>query len=91
VVLTAKDKVKPLAQYLIKAFDEQAPLLYNTEDRSAGYIIVRDRQDRKVRHPLITLSIAIVTTDSLSYPSRSAVSAPRSSITLRSYQAATVS
>lgn len=74
VVLTSPENAEALAQKLIRDFDEQAPLLYSTEDRAAGFFIGRDRQDNEVHHPLMTLSVAIVTTGSLNQPSPAAIS-----------------
>ncbi len=74
VVLTSCDIVEDLAKRVISAFDEQAPLLYNIEDRAAGFVAGKDRQDNEIQHPLMTLSVSVVTTDSLSQPSPAAIS-----------------
>ncbi len=74
VVLIAREQVEELARQVILAFDEQAPLLYNIDDRDVGFILGKDRQDNEIRYPLMTLSVAIVTTNSLSQPSPAAIS-----------------
>lgn len=74
VILTSPEIAEELAQKVICAFDEQTPLLYSIEDRTAGFVSGKDRRDNDVQHPLMTLSIAIVTTDSLSQPSPAAIS-----------------
>ncbi len=74
VVLTSPENAEPLAQKMILAFDEQVPLLYNIEDRTTGFITGRDRQDNEIQYPLMTVSVAVVTTGSLSQPSPAAIS-----------------
>lgn len=74
IVLAAAEIAEDLAKRVISAFDEQAPLLYNIEDRAAGFVAGKDRQDNEIQHPLMTLSMAIVTTGSLSQPSPAAIS-----------------
>lgn len=74
VVLTTSENAEPLAQKVICAFDGQVPLLYSMEDRATGFITGRDRQDNEIRYPLMTLSVAIVTTGSLNQPSPAAIS-----------------
>lgn len=74
VVLTTPEDAESLSRLVISAFDQQAPLLYNNEDRATGFIVGIDRQGNEIRHPLMTLSVAVVTTDSLNQPSPAAIS-----------------
>lgn len=74
VVLTTPEKAEDLSTKVIQAFDAQAPLLYSSEARESGFILGKDRQDNEIQHPLMTLSIAVVMTDSLNHPSPAAIS-----------------
>jgi len=74
VIITSTEIAEDLAKSVISTFDEQAPLLYSADDRAAGFVAGKDRQDNEVRHPLMTLSISVVTTSSLSQPSPAAIS-----------------
>ena len=49
-----------ISQKTIAAFDAAVPFFYNEEDRTAGYILGKDRQGNPTRADLVSLSIGIV-------------------------------
>jgi len=60
IVITTPDRAKQVCTKAIELFDTFAPLFYDPETRSQGYIDAFDRQGRPVRYPFVSLSIAVV-------------------------------
>ncbi|MCL6576358.1 GGDEF domain-containing protein [Kyrpidia sp.] len=60
IVVTRPEVSEAICRGVIEAFDERVPELYDPEDRKRGYIDSRDRQDRPVRLPLMTVSLALI-------------------------------
>jgi diguanylate cyclase (GGDEF)-like protein len=63
VIITTPDKVDVLCQEVISEFDKTSPSFYNEEDRKAGFIIAKDRQNVERKIPLISISIGVVTNE----------------------------
>ncbi len=63
VIVTTSEKAERLAQQIITAFDAMSPMLYDEEDRQRGYILSKDRKGQEQRFGLLTISIAIVTSE----------------------------
>jgi diguanylate cyclase (GGDEF)-like protein len=63
IVLTSPDRAEALCQAIIRDFDAMASRLYDAEDRSRGYLLHTDRKGNAVKVPLLSISIALVTTD----------------------------
>ena len=63
VVVTSAQRAEPICQKIIFEFDKISPTFYHGEDRERGYIMGRDRQGNRVKIPLVTVSIGIVTTE----------------------------
>jgi diguanylate cyclase (GGDEF)-like protein len=64
VVVTAPEHAVPIAEEVIRRFDELAPTLYEPEDGARGFIEAEDRQGNRQRFPLLSVSIGIATTAS---------------------------
>ncbi len=62
VIMTEPENVKNIAKAIIKEFNRLIPFHYNQEDRIAGHLVVKDRQNNLVKTPLMGISIAIVDT-----------------------------
>lgn len=62
IILTAPDHFTPLAERIIALFDESIPRFYDPEDKSRGYIISIDRSNTVKKFPLMTISVAIIST-----------------------------
>jgi hypothetical protein len=62
VLVTYAERVDRLCQAICRAFDRLAPLYYNKADRERGYIETLDRYGELRRFPIMTVSIAAVTT-----------------------------
>ena len=61
IVVTEPQKYEEICKTIIRHFDEQIPLLYDSEDRQKGAIVGKNRQGSEVVYPLMTISIAVVT------------------------------
>ena len=61
IVVTEPERYEEICKAVVKNFDEQIPLLYDSEDRQRGAIIGKNRQGTEVVYPLMTISIAVVT------------------------------
>lgn len=48
---------------IIRNFDENIPYYYNESDRARGHIVGKNRQGEGMIFPIMTISIAVVTTD----------------------------
>lgn len=59
--LVTPERVEAVCTQILREFDALVPQLYDKEDRARGYIEAVDRQGRKVRFPLLSLSIGVVT------------------------------
>jgi len=63
VIVTQPQSAVSLAMAITSEFDRQAPSHYSVEDQAKGYITTKDRLGIERQFPLITLSIAIATTE----------------------------
>ncbi|MCI0562877.1 MAG: diguanylate cyclase, partial [Nitrososphaera sp.] len=63
ILLTTPERAEPICQTIIDRFDAIVPSLYDETDRKKGYIPHIDRQGRKVKIPLLSISIALVTNE----------------------------
>jgi len=63
VVLTNTDVAEALAERIVHEFDKAAPGLYDAVDRERGHVEVLNRRHVIERFPLMTLTIALVSTD----------------------------
>ena len=62
VVITQPELAQQVGDWILQRFDEQIPELYNEVDRERGYIETTNRQGLVQRYPLMTLTIAAVST-----------------------------
>lgn len=60
VFVCADDVANALCEAIIQEFDKTAPQFYNETDRTAGYIIGKDRQGNETKARLMSISIGIV-------------------------------
>ena len=63
VVLTSPEHAEALAEKVIQEFTAAAAQLYDPADRERGYVEVRNRQHQLERFPLMSLTLALVSTD----------------------------
>ncbi|MBN3039420.1 MAG: response regulator [Candidatus Omnitrophica bacterium] len=61
VIVTETNKVDQICKLVISQFDKVTLELYPPEDRKKGYISGKDRQGKKVKVDLISVSIGVVT------------------------------
>jgi diguanylate cyclase (GGDEF)-like protein len=67
VVIVDPDHAEAVADAIVERFDDEAPKLYDAEDRDRGYIEVANRRGELQRFPLLSVSIGIATTERRSY------------------------
>jgi diguanylate cyclase (GGDEF)-like protein len=63
VVVTGTESAEAMGLDIISRFNAMVPSLYDAVDVSAGYVEVPDRQHAVQRFPVMTLTIALVSTD----------------------------
>jgi diguanylate cyclase (GGDEF)-like protein len=63
VVLTAPESAETLGEQILEWFNTSARELYDQEDRERGYVEVLNRRHVVERFPLMSLTIALVSTD----------------------------
>ncbi len=63
VVITSPDLYEKICKAIIKEFDKTIPGFYDGKDRKRGYILGENRQGDKVKFPLASISIAVVTNE----------------------------
>jgi PleD family two-component response regulator len=63
VVLTSPDLAEPLGEAILEWFNTASRELYDSEDRERGYVEVLNRRHVVERFPLMSLTIALVSTD----------------------------
>lgn len=67
VIVTTPDRIDLFCSYIIEKFDEMAPSLYDEEDVERGYIITKTRQGNVQEFSFMTISIAVVTNESINF------------------------
>ena len=60
VVITRPEAAEKICEHVCAAFDRAIGRLYDPEDREKGCILTRDRQDREVIIPLMSISLALI-------------------------------
>ncbi|MCR4663055.1 MAG: response regulator [Endomicrobiaceae bacterium] len=63
VIITESGNSITLAENIIDEFDKGVKQFYNEEDRKNGFIVSTDRNDNIQKFPIMTISIAIISTD----------------------------
>ena len=60
IIITRPVVSNKICEEVIASFDLKVPELYDPEDRQRGYINTKDRQDKPVRLPLMSISLALI-------------------------------
>jgi len=63
ILCTTPDKIDGICQGVIASFDGEMPKLYHEADRARGFVLGYSREGQSVEHPLITVSLAVVTNE----------------------------
>jgi diguanylate cyclase (GGDEF)-like protein len=63
IIVTMPDRAEEIAREIIDDFDRAIRKLYNDRDLRQGYIETRDRRGTLNRFPIMSLSIAIISSD----------------------------
>jgi diguanylate cyclase (GGDEF)-like protein len=64
VYMTSPGNAEAIGQQVADEFDQRVRFLYNEEDRKRGYLEVKNRRGDMERFPLISITIAVVISDS---------------------------
>ncbi len=59
-ILTTIERYNKLCTHIIEEFDKKIVDFYNTKDRANGYILGETRQGKKIKFPIMSISIAVV-------------------------------
>lgn len=59
-LLTTIGRYKKLCTHIIEGFDKKIVDFYNNKDRANGYILGETRQGKKIKFPIMSISIAVV-------------------------------
>ncbi len=73
VIITTPDRAVPIAEQVMREFDTMIPRFYSDEDRETGYFMSEDRFGVERRFPLLTVSVAVVTSQSLKHATPEAI------------------
>lgn len=63
IVITAPNNAEAVCDNVVRAFNEKILTLYSPEDRTIGFITTSNRQGQSIRHPIMSISLAIVTNE----------------------------
>jgi diguanylate cyclase (GGDEF)-like protein len=63
IVVCDVDRAEALARAIVERFDDQVDSLYDPDDRALGFVELVDRTGTPHRHPFITVSIGVASTD----------------------------
>ena len=63
IVITRTERAQALAETIIAEFDRETALLYDEGDRTRGFIEVANRRHVTERFPMMSLTIALVSSD----------------------------
>jgi len=66
VMLTSPDDSEVIAEFIVNEFNQTVPGLYDPEDQERGHVEVRNRLHQMDQFPLMSLTVALVSTDSVS-------------------------
>jgi hypothetical protein len=62
IVMTTPETAPVICQAVISEFDGTVPTFYDHEDRVHGYIMALDRNNSVQKFPLMSISLAVVST-----------------------------
>jgi len=63
IIITTPERVAPLCERMIARWDSESRALYSAEDLARGALIALDRRGQRQSHPLVSLSIGVVTNE----------------------------
>ena len=63
IVIYMTTELKAPEEIIIKDFDDKIKLLYCQEDKDKGFIDTPNRQGQKMRYPIMSISIAVLSNE----------------------------
>jgi len=67
VLILSADRARAVAEDFVRRFDREIPELYSRTDRARGFTQVLNRQGQLERYPLMTVTIAAVSSESRAF------------------------
>jgi PleD family two-component response regulator len=63
IIVAQSSRARPIADALVKRFDEEVGAHYDFKARQQGFITYKDKDGREQRAPLITMAVGIISPD----------------------------
>ncbi len=63
VVVTEPSRAPKIAEFVIKEFDNEIANFYRFDDRKKGFVATQNRQGAILKHPIMSISISIVSNE----------------------------
>ena len=63
IVITTAQHAEGLCEAIVRDFDAMVPQLYDEPDQRRGYLLHTDRKGQQIRIPLLSISIALVSSE----------------------------
>ena len=63
IIMTTRDRAEAVCEAVVRDFDAMVLQLYDEEDRARGYLIHKDRKGQEVKVPMLSVSVALVTSE----------------------------
>lgn len=63
IIITAPNNAEAVCDNIVRVFNEKILTLYSPEDRGRGFITTSNRQGQSIKHPIMGISLAIVSNE----------------------------
>jgi diguanylate cyclase (GGDEF)-like protein len=63
IIITAPNNAEAVCDDIVRVFNEKILTLYSPEDRGRGFITTSNRQGHSIKHPIMGISLAIVSNE----------------------------
>ncbi|MFA6308747.1 MAG: response regulator [Clostridia bacterium] len=63
IIITTADKSEQICKAIVSDFDKKIVNLYSNEDRDNGYIFTENRMGEKIKYPIMSISLAVVSNE----------------------------
>jgi diguanylate cyclase (GGDEF)-like protein len=60
MVISAPEAADCIGERVVKAFEREAPAMYNEQDRDAGFVLAKGRDGVMAKFPFVSLSVGVV-------------------------------
>jgi diguanylate cyclase (GGDEF)-like protein len=63
IIITTADKSEQICKAIVSDFDKKIIKLYTDEDRENGFIFTENRMGEKIKYPIMSISLAVVSNE----------------------------